>query len=293
MSGAPQIFDRNLLEQHRARAVWMAVAGSDFLLRHAASDLAERLTAVNRRFTDTAEIDSQSPALLEALAATGQGGDVARVALDRTEILPLAPGSLDLAVSVLQLQWVNDLPGLLAQIRRALKPDGLFMATLLGGDTLQELRAVLTTAESDIRGGAAPRVAPFADIRDIGGLLQRAGFALPVTDSDRLTVRYDSIFHLMRDLRAMGATNALVARDKRPLTRAILARAAELYAERYSDADGRIRATFELIALSGWAPHESQPKPLKPGSAKMRLADAIEAARRDAEQGDRNQPTDE
>lgn len=293
MSGAPQIFDRNLLEQHRARAGWMAVAGSDFLLRHAASDLAERLTAVNRRFTDTAEIDSQSPALLEALAATGQGGDVARVALDRTEILPLAPGSLDLAVSVLQLQWVNDLPGLLAQIRRALKPDGLFMATLLGGDTLQELRAVLTTAESDIRGGAAPRVAPFADIRDIGGLLQRAGFALPVTDSDRLTVRYDSIFHLMRDLRAMGATNALVARDKRPLTRAILTRAAELYAERYADADGRIRATFELIALSGWAPHESQPKPLKPGSAKMRLADAIEAARRDAEQGDRNKRSDE
>ncbi|WP_029075529.1 methyltransferase domain-containing protein [Kaistia adipata] len=293
MSGAPQIFDRSLLEQHRARAGRMAVAGSDFLLRHAASDLAERLTAVNRRFTDTAEIDSQSPALLEALAATDQGGDVARVPLDRTEVLPLAPGSLDLAVSVLQLQWVNDLPGVLSQVRRALKPDGLFMATLLGGDTLQELRAVLTTAESDIRGGAAPRVAPFADIRDIGGLLQRAGFALPVTDSDRLTVRYDSIFHLMRDLRAMGATNALVARDKRPLTRAILARASELYAERYADADGRIRATFELIALSGWAPHESQPKPLKPGSAKMRLADAIEAARRDAEQADENKRSDE
>ncbi|ODT13851.1 MAG: SAM-dependent methyltransferase [Kaistia sp. SCN 65-12] len=289
MSGAPQIFDRRLLEQHRARAARMAIEGSDFLLRHTATDLAERLTAVNRHFTDTADIDSQSPALVEALAATGQGGNVARVTLDRTEVLSLAPGSLDLAVSVLQLHWINDLPGLLAQIRRALKPDGLFMATLLGGDTLQELRAVLTAAESDIRGGAAPRVAPFADIRDIGGLLQRAGFALPVTDSDRLTVRYDSVFHLMRDLRAMGATNALTARDPRPLTRPILARAAELYAERYADADGRIRATFELIALSGWAPHESQPKPLKPGSAKMRLADAIEAARRDAEEGSSNE----
>jgi SAM-dependent methyltransferase len=288
MSGAPQIFDRTLLEQHRARAGQMAIDGSDFLLRHAAADLAERLSAVNRQFVQVADIDSQSAVLAEALAGAGQGGDVARVPLDRTEILPMAPGSLDLAVSVLQLHWVNDLPGLLAQIRRALKPDGLFMATLLGGDTLQELRDVLTAAESDIRGGAAPRVAPFADVRDVGGLLQRAGFALPVTDSDRLTVRYDSLFHLMRDLRAMGATNALVARDPRPLTRAILAHAAELYAERYSDADGRIRATFELISLSGWAPHESQPKPLKPGSAKMRLADAIEAARRDAEETGRD-----
>lgn len=282
MSGAPQIFDRTLLERHRARAGRMAVPGSDFLLRHAATDLAERLTAVNRQFSHAADIDSQSAVLVEALAGAGQGGHVERLRLDETEALPLAPGSLDLAVSALQLQWINDLPGLLAQIRRALKPDGLFLAVLIGGDTLQELRDVLTSAESDIRGGAAPRVAPFADIRDIGGLLQRAGFALPVTDSDRLTVRYDSMFHLMRDLRAMGATNALVARDPRPLTRAILARAAELYAERYSDADGRVRATFELIALSGWAPHESQPKPLKPGSAKMRLADAIEAARKDA-----------
>jgi SAM-dependent methyltransferase len=291
MSGAPQIFDRRLLEQHRARAGRMAVAGSDFLLRRAATDLAERLTVVNRRFTQAADIDSQSSVLIEALREAGQGGDVERVTLDTTEILPLAPASLDLAVSVLQLQWVNDLPGLLAQIRRALRPDGLFMATLIGGDTLQELRTVLTAAESDIRGGAAPRGAPFADIRDVGGLLQRAGFALPVTASDRLIVRYDSIFHQMRDLRAMGATNALIDRDPRPLTRAILARAAELYADRYADADGRIRATFELIALSGWAPHESQPKPLKPGSAKMRLADAIEAARQDAEQASRNDKT--
>jgi SAM-dependent methyltransferase len=281
MSGAPQIFDRNLLGLRRTRAAHLAIAGSDFLLLRAAEDLVDRLRVVNRRFAQAVEIDSQSPALADALNAMGHSGGIQRVALDQTEVLPLAPASLDLAVSLLQLQWINDLPGLLAQIRRALKPDGLFMATLIGGDTLQELRDVLTTAESDIRGGAAPRVAPFADIRDIGGLLQRAGFALPVTDSDRLTVRYDSMFHLMRDLRAMGATNVLVERDPRPLTRAILARAAELYFERYADADGRIRATFELIALSGWAPHESQPKPLKPGSAKMRLADAIEAARKE------------
>lgn len=283
MAGAPILFDRRLLEQHRARAERMAIAGSDFLLTHAVTDLVERLATVNRHFEQGADIGSLSPALAAALAEAGQGGAVERIPLRESETLPMAAGSLDLAVSVLQLQWVNDLPGLFAQIKRALRPDGLFLATLAGGDTLNELRTVLTIAESDIRGGAAPRVAPFADIRDIGALLQRAGFALPVTDSDRLTVRYDSIFHLMRDLRAMGATNALTARDPRPLTRAILARAAALYAERFADADGRIRATFELIALSGWAPHESQQKPLKPGSAKLRLADAIEAARKDAE----------
>lgn len=283
MAGAPILFDRRLLDLHRARAERMAVPGSDFLLAHAIDDLIERLATVNRRFENAADIGSQSPALAHALGEAGQGGVVMRVAIDETEGLPVAAGSLDLAISLLQFHWVNDLPGLLAQIKRALRPDGLLLATLLGGDTLTELRTVLTIAESDIRGGAAPRVAPFADIRDIGALLQRAGFALPVTDSDRLTVRYDSMFHLMRDLRAMGATNVLTARDPRPLTRAILARAATLYAERYTDADGRIRATFELIALSGWSPHESQQKPLKPGSAKMRLADAIEAARKETE----------
>lgn len=283
MSGAPILFDRNLLDLRRARAERLAVAGSDFLLARTIEDLMDRLSTVNRHFEQAADIGDLSPALAAALAANGQGGDVRRVRLDSHEALPLEPGSVDLAVSALTFQWVNDLPGLLAQIKRALKPDGLLLATLVGGDTLHELRAVLTEAESDIRGGAAPRVAPFADVRDIGALLQRAGFALPVTDTDRLIVRYDSLFHLMRDLRAMGATNPLVARDPRPLTRPILARAASLYAERHADADGRVRATFELIALSGWAPHESQQKPLKPGSAKVRLADALEAARQERE----------
>jgi len=284
MAGAPILFDRNLLDLRRARAERLAVSGSDFLLARTIEDLMDRLSTVNRHFEQAADIGDLSPTLAAALTANGQGGDVRWVRLDANEGLPLEPGSVDLAVSALSFQWVNDLPGLLAQIKRALKPDGLLLAALVGGDTLHELRAVLTEAESDIRGGAAPRVAPFADVRDIGALLQRAGFALPVTDTDRLIVRYDSLFHLMRDLRAMGATNALVARDPRPLTRPILARAAALYAERYADADGRVRATFELIALSGWAPHESQQKPLKPGSAKVRLADALEAARKEREQ---------
>lgn len=284
MAGAPILFDRSLLELHRARAERLAVPGSDFLLARTIEDMVDRLSTVNRHFEQAVDIGSLSPALAAALAENGQGGAVQRVRLGENEHLPIEPGTVDLAVSALTFQWVNDLPGLLAQIKRALKPDGLLLATLVGGDTLNELRAVLTEAESDVRGGAAPRIAPFADVRDIGALLQRAGFALPVTDADRITVRYDSIFHLMRDLRAMGATNALIARDPRPLTRAVLARAATLYAERYADADGRIRATFELIALSGWSPHESQQKPLKPGSAKMRLADALEAARKEREQ---------
>ena len=284
MAGAPILFDRSLLELHRARAERLAVPGSDFLLARTIEDMVDRLSTVNRHFEQAVDIGSLSPALATALAENGQGGAVQRVRLGENEHLPIEPGTVDLAVSALTFQWVNDLPGLLAQIKRALKPDGLLLATLVGGDTLNELRAVLTEAESDVRGGAAPRIAPFADVRDIGALLQRAGFALPVTDADRITVRYDSIFHLMRDLRAMGATNALIARDPRPLTRAVLARAATLYAERYADADGRIRATFELIALSGWSPHESQQKPLKPGSAKMRLADALEAARKEREQ---------
>ncbi len=186
-------------------------------------------------------------------------------------------GTLDLAVSALALQFVNDLPGALIQIRRALKPDGLFLAALIGGDTLTELRQSFAAAESEIEGGISPRVAPFADIRDIGGLLQRAGFALPVVDSERIIVRYDTVFALMHDLRRMGATNALTERRRKPLKRATLFKMAEIYRERFADADGRLRATFEVIWLSGWAPHESQQQPLKPGSAKTRLADALGA----------------
>lgn len=185
--------------------------------------------------------------------------------------------TFDLVVSALSLQGINDLPGALVQIRRALKPDGLLLAALIGGETLTELRQSFATAESEIEGGISPRVAPFADVRDLGGLLQRAGFALPVTDADRITVRYNSAFALMQDLRRMGATNALVERRRTPLRRATLTRTAEIYAARFADGDGRVRATFDIVWLSGWAPHPGQQQPLEPGSAQARLADALGA----------------
>ncbi|MGO9358274.1 MAG: methyltransferase domain-containing protein, partial [Xanthobacteraceae bacterium] len=191
------------------------------------------------------------------------------------EELGLAPQSLDLAVSALALQFVNDLPGVLAQIRRALKPDGLFLAALVGGETLTELRQTFAAAEAEIEGGLSPRVAPFADLRDLGALLQRAGFALPVTDVDRIVVRYDHALALMQDLRRMGATNVLVQRRRTPLRRATLMRAAQIYAERFADPDRRIRATFDVIWLSGWAPHASQQQPQRPGSAKASLAEVF------------------
>src|ERR1019366_9086697 len=198
------------------------------------------------------------------------------------EALPFRDGALDLVVSGLGLHFVNDLPGTLVQIRRALKPDGLFMAALLGGDTLTELRQAFAAAEAEIDGGISPRVLPFADLRDLGALLQRAGFALPVTDVDRLTVRYASPLALMHELRRMGATNPLIDRSRRPLRRATLARMLEIYAERFADPDARIRATFEIVYLSGWAPHESQQQPLAPGSARARLADALGTQERSA-----------
>jgi SAM-dependent methyltransferase len=198
-----------------------------------------------------------------------------RLVVADEEALPFRDASLDLVVSALSLQFVNDLPGALVQIRRALKPDGLFLAALLGGETLTELRQAFAAAESDVEGGISPHVAPFADLRDLGALSQRAGFALPVTDTDRVVVRYDTVFGLMHDLRRMGATNALHDRRRTPLKRATLMRMAEIYMQRFADADGRVRATFEIVWLSGWAPDPSQQQPLKPGSAKARLADAL------------------
>ncbi len=189
--------------------------------------------------------------------------------------MPLATGRFDLVVSALALQGANDLPGALVQIRRVLRPDGLFLGAIVGGRTLTELRAVLTEAEAEVTGGVSPRVAPFADVRDMGGLLQRAGFALPVADSEVLTVRYDSLFALMADLRAMGATSTLVARERRPSRRDMFMRAARLYAERFADPDGRIRATFEIVSLAGWAPHESQQKPARRGSGTISLGTAL------------------
>jgi SAM-dependent methyltransferase len=282
MAGPTQIFDRALLDERRLRTLKQGVA--DFLLRRTADDLAERLKAVKRHFALAAEIGSPSPLVGERLTAAGQVGCLIRLdhlsaacpdIVGDEELLPFRAESLDLAVSALAFQFVGDLPGTFAQIRRALKPDGLFLAAFFGGETLTELRASFAAAEAELSGGASPRVAPFAELRAVGGLLQRAGFALPVTDQDRVVVRYPNPVALMHDLRAMGASNALVERSRIPLRRSVLIRVAEVYRERFGDADGRIRATFDIISVSGWAPHESQQKPLRPGSAKTRLADAL------------------
>jgi SAM-dependent methyltransferase len=285
---APRIFDRDLMRRRMARA--RRGQPETFLLERAVEDLCERLGAVLRPFPRVLDASTPTPALAAALARLSEQRSITRLApLDepddprwRTvvgdeEALPFAAESFELVVSALALQSVNDLPGALIQMRRALAPDGLLMACLLGGQTLRELREAFATAEEELTSGISPRVAPFADVRDLGALLQRAGLALPVTDVDTVTVRYSDMFGLLRDLRAMGATNALNERLRRPLPRALLMRAAQVYAERFSDTDGRVRATFEIIWLSGWAPHESQQKPLAPGSAKMRLADALGA----------------
>jgi SAM-dependent methyltransferase len=227
-----------------------------------------------------ARLAERGPRLIVRLAPLAETLGPAPCLVGDEEILPFAPESFDLVASTLALQHANDLPGALVQIRRALKPDGLFLGCLLGGQSLNELRTALAIAESELCGGISPRVAPFADIRDMGALLQRAGFALPVADSEPLVARYADMFGLMADLRAMGATNPLEARARRPTPRRLFARAAQIYAERFGDPDGRVRATFELIFLSGWAPHESQQKPLAPGSAKMRLAEALKPDRR-------------
>ena len=294
----PHIFDRALLAARLDRA-WRGGGnrpGADFLLRRAADELAERLVLVKRPFAVAIDAGAPGPHAATALAARSDGGSTLRLAptaasagsgdfsvlVGDLERLPLADESADLVVSLLVLHHVNDLPGAMIQIRRVLRPDGLFVAALAGGDTLTELRQSLTIAESEITGGVSPRVAPFADARALGGLLQRAGFALPVVDVDTLIVRYGDLLALMRDLRAFGAANALVERSRKPLRRAVLTRAAEIYAERFADADGRLRATFETIWLAGWAPHESQPKPLRPGSATTRLADALK--RREGDQ---------
>jgi SAM-dependent methyltransferase len=291
MSQSPAIFDRQLLRLRRARADKLGL--STFLVERIADEMAERLGTVLRRFDLAVDLGTPGDAVRRALAVSGKVGtviaaDAAALSLPRPnaglpaiavaadeEALPFHEGAIDLVVSALALHAVNDLPGALVQIRRALRPDGLFLAALFGGDTLTELRQAFAEAEAEIEGGASPRVAPFADLRDLGALLQRAGFALPVADVERLTVRYASPLALMHELRRMGATNALVERLRTPLKRATLVRMMEIYGERFSDPDGRIRATFEIVWLSGWAPHESQQQPLRPGSARQRLADAL------------------
>lgn len=291
MSRHANVFDRAVLAQRRQRAA--ALGPATFLIDRVAQELSDRLETVLRRFDLAVDLGTPTVAVRRALASLDTVATVVAAgpsvdhpgarARDHAglpvvadpEALPFRDNSLDLVVSALALQFVDDLPGTLIQVRRTLRPDGLFLAAMLGGDTLTELRQAFATAEVEIEGGISPRVAPFADVREIGSLLQRAGFALPVTDVDRLTVRYDTVFALMRDLRHMGATNPLAERRRVPLRRATLMRMGEIYAERFADPDQRLRATFEVVWMSGWAPHASQQQPLRPGSAKARLADAL------------------
>lgn len=295
MSGSDEnlIFDRALLRRRRNRAA-AGASGHDFLLERVADDIAERLALVKRRFPLALNLGAHHGLLSRRIAGTSGieriiDADTVEALLARCpglkviadeEALPFADASLDLVVSGLSLHLVNDLPGALVQVRRALKPDGLLLAALLGGETLKELRQAWLAAEAEVTGGASPRVAPFADVRDLGALLQRAGFALPVVDSETVTVTYASPLALMLELKAMGASNPLVARRRSPVTRGLLARAADIYRERFALADGRVRATFEILTLTAWAPDESQPKPLQPGSARARLADALGVAER-------------
>jgi NADH dehydrogenase [ubiquinone] 1 alpha subcomplex assembly factor 5 len=287
------IFERSLIVRRRNRIASTA-AEHDFLLSRVADDIAERLAFIQRTFPLAANLGAYHGLLArsirgiagieriinversESLLARCEGP---RVVADE-EALPFASGALDLVVSGLALHLVNDLPGALVQICRALKPDGLLLAALLGGETLKELREAWLAAEAEITGGVSPRVAPFADVRDIGALLQRAGFALPVVDSETVTVSYASPLSLMQELKAMGASNMLSQRRRTPVTRGLLMRVGEIYAERFSQSDGRVAATFEILTLTAWAPDESQPKPLRPGSAKARLADALGVSER-------------
>ncbi|HXQ16183.1 MAG TPA: methyltransferase domain-containing protein [Caulobacteraceae bacterium] len=298
MSGPPRLFDRDLHRRRLDRAARRYAAAS-FLKRRAAEDLVQRLEVVKRDFPVAVDLGSRDGAFAAALVASDAAGKVGvlvqtdlseamlagragpRLVADE-ERLPFAPESLDLVVSSLALHWTNDFVGALIQIRETLKPDGLFLGAILGGATLIELRAALMTAELELLGGSGPRVSPFADAYDAAGLLQRAGFALPVADVDRVTVRYDHIFALMADLRAMGETSTLVEGAGRPLRRPVLTRAAEVYADKFAEPDGRLVATFEILTLTGWAPHASQQQPLRPGSAKMRLADALHVRERSA-----------
>lgn len=289
------MFDRVLLANRRNRAAGQA-SDHDFLLRRVADDLVERLAIVKRDFAVALDLGSHHGVLGRQIEMSRNVGRLisfdpsarllAQAPAPRVqgalEALPFAPGSFDLVISGLSLQLVDDLPGTLFQIRHVLKPDGLLLAAVLGGQSLKELREAWLLAEDDLLGGASPRVAPFADVRDLGGLLQRAGFALPVADSDTVSVTYADPLALMRDIKGMGASNMLLDRRRVPVTRRLLIRAAEIYVERFGLADGRVPATFEIVTLTAWTPHESQPKPLRPGSAQARLADALGVPERKA-----------
>ena len=291
MTASPLLFDRAL---HRARLDRAApdFASADFLKARAAQDVVMRLEAILRRFPVAVDLGARNGHFFKALSESDARGNIdtlieadlsgrmlagretPRVVADE-ERLPFGGATLDLVTSTLSLHWTNDLVGALIQIRRALRPDGLFVGAIFGGATLTELRQSLLAAEAELSDGASMRVSPFADAIDAAGLLQRAGFALPVADVDRVKVRYGHPLKLLQDLRAMGETSVLLDRSRKPLSRKVLFRAMELYAERFAESDGRVPATFEIVSVTGWAPHESQQKPLRPGSAKMRLADAL------------------
>ena len=290
------IFDRAIVKARRRR---FGRDAPGFLTDFAVEELTERLAGINRTFDKICSL-SAVPGLEAALRAGGSDGRL--VTMDASsdlaarhggsgvvgdeEFLPFAPGSLSCVLSLLTLQLVNDLPGSLIQIRRALAPDGLFLGVLLGGASLNEVRQVFLQAEAELSGGASLRVAPFPDVREMGALLQRAGFALPVVDSDKITVRYGDFLSLLRDLRHLGWANPLAQRPRTFLRRDVLMRAGALYHQNHSDPDGRIRASFELVWITGWAPHESQQKPLRPGSAKTRLADALGTKEHSLDAGD-------
>ena len=281
------IFDSKLRRQRLMR-----VAGDfrshDFLAERCAQDIGQRLSAINKSFPVVVnlsdlrgvmndEIGSLPKSCYITASETNQMQSQSRFPklIADDELIPFAMESVDLFISILTFQHVNDLPGVLIQLRRALRPDGLLLAAMFGGETLHELRDVLGQAEVDVTGGLSPRVFPFADVRDAGGLLQRAGFALPVVDSDVVTVTYRSLIDLMHDLRGMGQSNILMDRSKRSLSKSIVTRAEEIYRHTHTDENGKLKATFEILYLTGWSPHESQQKPLRPGTAKARLADAL------------------
>ena len=292
MSSPPSLFDRSLLAARRNRAA-AGFSQAQFLRDRSIEDTLLTLAAINRRFDLALDMSAADGSFNRALATSdaadkvglliegelserlsAQQSGLARLIMDE-EWLPFADDSLSLIVSVLGLHSVNDLPGVLVQVRRALTPDGLFIGTLFGGETLKELRGCLMEAELEVRGGYGPRIAPFAEGPDLIDLLKRTGFSMPVVDSDRVEVTYEHPLRLLADLRAMGEGNVMIDRPRLGLNRAILQKMSELYFARHADAEGRVTATFEIITLSGWKPHESQQKPLKPGSAKTRLADAL------------------
>lgn len=284
------LFDRALVAEHRRRAAGLNWPHHRFLFNEVAERLAERLLDINHSFSLALDLGGRDGVFGEKLIAMKKADKVIRTDLtevmldNRTdsavvadeEFLPFKENSFDLIGSVLGLHWTNDLPGALSQIARSLKPNGLFLGALFGIESLQELKACLIEAESEITGGVSPRISPFTEIKDAGSLLQRADLALPVTDTDLITLKYEHPFALMHELRGLGETNALISRQKHFTQRRIMLRTAELYIENYADADGRIPATFQIIYMSGWAPHESQQKPIARGSAKANLKDYLE-----------------